>query len=262
MTTCPTAGPPVSRTPPRNATGRGFKVPSRTTPRPPETSREVKAAFGNGQPQGGSRSPPGLASPSREREGLRASETGTPGARGGAACANPNGSRARSLQRPARIPPDSPGRAGRTAGWNRSGGLLAHVHGDRAKRRGPDAGDPGGGSVPDRGRPPRLARPEGDPREADRRRGDRRRGEVDPGLPPQALARVDRPPRLLHGVELLRPRAGGDPAREEGEPPHRDDLLPHPRHGLRRPLRAPDPPAPPRRLHRALRPLLLHRLRA
>ena len=100
------------------------------------------------------------------------------------------------------------------------------------------------------------------PGEADRRRGARRLGEVDPGVPPQAVAGAFGVQGLLHRVELLRDRPERHPEGEEAEPAHPDHLLPHPLHRLRRPVRAEHPADAQGGVHRPGRPVQVHRPRA
>ena len=85
--------------------------------------------------------------------------------------------------------------------------------------------------------------------------------QIHPDLPRQTLARTRRLPGLFYRVELLNPRQEVHHQRQEAPTPHADDFLSDSRDGFRRSLRTPDPAAPPRRLHRARRPLPLHRSR-
>src|SRR5262249_28768164 len=59
-----------------------------------------------------------------------------------------------------------------------------------------------------------------------RRRGDRRIGEDDPVVPAGEVADRGGAPRLRHGMELVRPREGGDQDRQEEERAHPDDVQP------------------------------------
>ena len=67
---------------------------------------------------------------------------------------------------------------------------------------------------------------------------------------------------FLHRMELLRAGEEGDAEGQEAAAADADDVLPDPQRRFCRPLRAPDPAAAARGLHRALRPLLLHGVRA
>jgi exopolyphosphatase / guanosine-5'-triphosphate,3'-diphosphate pyrophosphatase len=66
-----------------------------------------------------------------------------------------------------------------------------------------------------------------------RRRGDRRVGEDDAAVLAREVADRRGAPSLRHGMELVRPRQGGDQNRKEEERAHPDDVQPAARDGLR-----------------------------
>jgi exopolyphosphatase/guanosine-5'-triphosphate,3'-diphosphate pyrophosphatase len=72
-------------------------------------------------------------------------------------------------------------------------------------------------------------------RETVRRRGHRRVGKDHAAGAPGEMAGSRRPPRVRHGMELVRAGQGRDQDRQEKERPDPDDLQPAARHGLRRP---------------------------
>jgi exopolyphosphatase / guanosine-5'-triphosphate,3'-diphosphate pyrophosphatase len=69
--------------------------------------------------------------------------------------------------------------------------------------------------------------------EAVRGRGHRWVGQDDPARAPREMADRRRAPRLRHGMELVRPRQGGNQDRKEEKRAHPDDVQPAARDGLR-----------------------------
>lgn len=69
--------------------------------------------------------------------------------------------------------------------------------------------------------------------EAVRRRGHRRLRKNDAAGPAGQVAERRGPPGIRHGMELVRPRQGGDQDRQEKERPDTDDVQPAARHRLR-----------------------------
>jgi exopolyphosphatase / guanosine-5'-triphosphate,3'-diphosphate pyrophosphatase len=69
--------------------------------------------------------------------------------------------------------------------------------------------------------------------EAVRRRGHRRLRKNDAARPAGQVAERRGPPGIRHGMELVRPRQGGDQDRQEEERPDTDDVQPAARHRLR-----------------------------
>jgi exopolyphosphatase/guanosine-5'-triphosphate,3'-diphosphate pyrophosphatase len=71
------------------------------------------------------------------------------------------------------------------------------------------------------------------PRQTVRRRRDRRVRQDDAAGPAGEVAQRRRASRLRHGMELVRPRKGGDEDRQEKKRADPDDVQPAARHGLR-----------------------------
>ncbi len=71
------------------------------------------------------------------------------------------------------------------------------------------------------------------PGKAVRRRGDRRIGQDHAAGTAGEVAERRRAPRVRHGMELVRPRQGGDQDRQEEERAHPDDVQPAARHRFR-----------------------------
>ncbi|MCU1383857.1 MAG: Ppx/GppA phosphatase [Acidobacteria bacterium] len=69
--------------------------------------------------------------------------------------------------------------------------------------------------------------------QAVRRRGHRRLGQDDAARAAGEVAERGGPSGVRHGMELVRPRQGGDQKREKEKLAHPDDVQPAPRHGLR-----------------------------